>query len=82
MIQLTHKDLCCHYVRADSLNSCVEMFVNQVLAIVEQLHMFFIKKVFSPSTETFSTFSQVQYQNFLKTFLAKIFEFHCFAHAH
>ena len=29
------------------------------------IHVFFHKKVFSPSTETFQTFSQFQYQNFL-----------------
>ena len=37
---------------------------------------------FSPSAETFLALSQSQYQNFLNTFVAKIFEFQCFAHAH
>ena len=32
------------------------------------------KKVFWPSIETFLAFSWFQYKNFLKTFLAKIFE--------
>ena len=45
-------------------------------------YTFFYKKLFSPSTETFLTFSQFRHQNFLKTFTAKKFELHSFAHAH
>ena len=40
----------------------------------------FYKDVFLLSTETSVSFSQFQYQNVLKTFLAKIVEFQCFAH--
>ena len=38
-----------------------------------RVQVFFIGKVFSPSTETFLTFLKFQYQNCLKTFLAKNF---------
>ena len=40
------------------------------------------KKVFLPSTETYKNFSRFKYQNFLITFLAKIFEFIFLARAH
>ena len=43
---------------------------------------FFIRAFFRPSTETFISFSEFQYQNFLRTFLAKIFESQCIAYAH
>ena len=43
---------------------------------------FFHKKFFLHSTENFLTFSPFQYQNFIKTFSVKIFEFQCLAHAH
>ena len=43
------------------------------------MHLF-ISKFFSSSTETFLSSSQFQYENFLKTFLAKNFEFQRFAH--
>ena len=46
-----------------------------------RVQVFFIGKLFSPSTDTFLIFSRFQYQNCLKTFLAKIFVFLCFAHA-
>ena len=39
------------------------------------------KNDFWPSTETSLTFSQLQYQNFLKTFLPTVFELQCFAYA-
>ena len=42
----------------------------------------FCKKNVPPSTKTFLTFSRFKYQNFLKSFLAKISEFQCLVHAH
>ena len=42
----------------------------------------FIRKFFLAQSETFLTFSRLQYQNFHKTLLAKTFELQCFAHAH
>ena len=47
-----------------------------------RVHVLFIRKVFSLSTETFLTFLQFQGQNFLKTLLAKIFEFQCLTHTY
>ena len=41
-----------------------------------------IRNSFWLSNETFLTASEFQYENFLKTFLAQIFEFLGFAHAH
>ena len=38
----------------------------------------FVLKFFWPSADTFLTFSRFQYQNCLKTFLAKISYFQCF----
>ena len=38
---------------------------------------FSIRNFFSPSAENFLTFSRLQYQTFLKTFLAEVFELHC-----
>ena len=43
--------------------------------IILVVHVSFYEKVFLPGTETFLTFSQFQYQNFFKTFLAKMLEF-------
>ena len=40
---------------------------------------FSMGKFFWHSTETFLAFSWFQYQNFLKTFLAEVFELWCFA---
>ena len=39
-------------------------------------------KVFRPCAETFLTLSRFQYQNFLKTFLGKIFDSRSFTNAH
>jgi len=58
-------------------------FIQILISVVDTLNAithFFIRKYFLLSTEAF-TFSQFQYQNFLKIFLANIFEFQYFAHA-
>ena len=43
---------------------------------------FYKKAFFVHSTEMFLTFPRFQYLDCLKTFLAQVFEFQCFAHRH
>ena len=55
---------------------------SHLTVMARPLKTFFCKKLFSACTETFSTNSRFQYQNYLKTFSAKVFAIQCIVHAH
>ena len=50
----------------------IEDFLLSFILSAFYITRFFVRELFSPSTETCSAFSQFQYQKFLKTFSAKL----------
>ena len=56
-------------------NHLFSLFTTEITIFFRTEILFFIRQLFSSSTENVLAFSEFQYQNFLKTFLAKLLSF-------
>ena len=63
-----------HFVATDNPNWSSIFHIPWKSQVACRSKLSFIRKSFSPSTDSFLTFSQFQYQNFLKTFLVRMLQ--------